>query len=467
MMEEITHEPFVTQEYVNHIVNNDSSDNFGTIQQIVCANIGGRSLSRVEKGYIDNALYDRRMQRAETNRTVDSLWAPSNSHTALQPCNILMVTAYSNDYSIGGLCEKVNRAYALRHGYEFHSDVLTLSAMSVVIAPKKHCTWYKIALLQRLLSNTEYLAQHNIHYLMWVDADAIVVDQAVQLTDVINRAGGKDLIIAEDMNTGCLINAGVFLLRTTHWSKQFVDDVWSCTRYDDVTFYEQSAMIRSLRASKEGLDTVTPFHSYLPGAVQGIKQFPHVAVLPIAELNTNRGLLCNDLLEFEEFEQLILSPSEQGIGADATPTSEHTCKANASVKSMCYRRDGNYCPLCRRTVGSRHVPRGATTSNNHEQNPSAGCGLFIFHPAGMPEKLKMLHTAIHKHHVDYDLQAEILSTHRAAGAGGVGEMTIHNGDSTTAPVEVATGPLRLVRGKMGQIPQANQSHLFSKLHKNT
>ena len=53
--------------------------------------------------------------------------------------------------------------------------------------------------------------------------------------------------------SGCLINAGVMLIRVSEWSRTLWQEVWDCNKYDDVTFYEQSALIRRLRAKREGL----------------------------------------------------------------------------------------------------------------------------------------------------------------------------------------------------------------------
>ena len=142
------------------------------------------------------------------------------------------------------------------------------------------------------------------------------------------------------------LHPGVLLVRVTEWSRQLWREVWACNKYDDVFFYEQSALIRRLRARREGLELLpsgVPFHrlissrylqkksvidyvniekrlyqcnnllllittnsyqphqfiqpihpsilnhSYLPGAYKGPKLFAHVAVLPHLELNTNSG----------------------------------------------------------------------------------------------------------------------------------------------------------------------------------
>ena len=58
-------------------------------------------------------------------------------------------------------------------------------------------------------------------------------------------------------------HSGVLLIRVTEWSRQLWREVWECNKYDDVFFYEQSALIRRLRARREGLELLpagVPFH---------------------------------------------------------------------------------------------------------------------------------------------------------------------------------------------------------------
>ena len=74
----------------------------------------------------------------------------------------------------------------------------------------------------------EFLRTNNIRYIMWIDADAAVVDHSVTVEEKIAMGGQRDLIVAEDMNPGCLVNAGVLLVRNSAFSRGLWDDVWSC-----------------------------------------------------------------------------------------------------------------------------------------------------------------------------------------------------------------------------------------------
>ena len=475
----------LTASNVQQYVDSFPSDNFGNILTGIQTSLG-RQLSRDEKGFISTALRSRRMKEASIYRETDSIYLHSGDDSVTGSediqsfSNVLIVTAYSDDYTIGTLCEKVNRSYATLHGYEFHSEVLPLDEMSVAIAPKKHCAWYKIALLKKLFADVDQLRAKKIQYIMWVDADAIIVDHTIKLADIVSRCGSRDLIIAEDMNTGCQLNSGVFMLRTTRWSRDLLNDVWNCAKYNDRTFYEQSTMVRVLNTKKEDLDSVTPFHSYLPNAYTGVKLFPHTAVLPLAEFNSNRGILCNDVKAYESY---VLSVQNGSAPVDATQSStqypvqtlalpdghnisddtDHTTLVNAAervprkgqgklaVPSECYQTSGNFCTLCQRTVGSNHKRTEGSVIN---ANPS----LFVFHPAGMPDKLTLLYAALYKYKVPYNLAADIL---RAQSA------TTSSGDMQDSSVvaQRVIAPLRLVRGKLGQIPQADQHHLLCRLSK--
>ncbi|KAH9152228.1 hypothetical protein AeRB84_005304 [Aphanomyces euteiches] len=257
---------------------------------------------------------------------------------------IAMFTAYSTDYSIGYACESVNRMYAEARGYEFHTDVLSYQDMMAAIAPRQFCGWYKVAIIRRFLADMAALRQRGIGYIMWIDADAVVINQDIDVHDLIRRAGYRDLIIAEDVNPCCLINTGVVLIRVSEWSAALWEDVWAARKYFDVFYYEQSALMRCLKTRLEGLDAVKPFHSYVNNGPSGDKLFPHTCVVPHLDLNSNR---CRGL-------------------------TVHISNAN-------------------RTVDTRH-------SQKEEHEMAA----FIFHCAGRCDKAKTLRAVLAAHNFDVE-----------------------------------------------------------------
>lgn len=218
--------------------------------------------------------------------------------------------AYSCDYSIGLLCESVNRAYALKEGHHFVSDVLPCEDMLATISPKKHITWYKVYLLLREMkailegSRGEDFEEDD-QYLFWIDGDAVIINHTMSINTIIEMGEHREFIIAEDMHVGNPFNAGVFMMKVCSWSVQFLQDIWQSNKYDDVYFYEQSAMIKAVRLRRQGLTQVKPFHSYVPGGPSGVKIFPQMAVFPISIFSSNHIISLEDSLS-------ILASSSNG-----------------------------------------------------------------------------------------------------------------------------------------------------------
>eukprot|EP01063_Lacrimia_lanifica_P012058 TRINITY_DN18682_c0_g1_i2.p1 TRINITY_DN18682_c0_g1~~TRINITY_DN18682_c0_g1_i2.p1 ORF type:complete len:571 (+),score=186.66 TRINITY_DN18682_c0_g1_i2:51-1763(+) len=255
---------------------------------------------------------------------------PSEAPAPRRPLRFTLFTAYSDDYSIGRLCSAVNQRYCARHGYGWVEDVLPYAAMLDAIAPRRHCTWYKVVMLRRLMA-ADASAEHH-HYFVWVDADAVVANQDVPLEALVEEAAGAErfaecagglphLVVGEDLHAGGnLFNAGVFLTHPCPWSDELWRRVWESERYFACTFYEQSALMRAVRSlgdvaaagwqrdtTQDGLfthrDTKAPWFSYaqpaaradvaacvaadLPRPPHDVKRLPHVAVFPRDRLNSN------------------------------------------------------------------------------------------------------------------------------------------------------------------------------------
>ena len=122
-----------------------------------------------------------------------------------------VITSFTCDYSLGHLTSPFNKKYAETHGYDFVCRIMPpwdVSDQSI-----RHPTWDKVALLVELLSSllrgeATSCAADTTH-LLWVDADAVIVNHAVDLDAFWARLPSSvELLIGEDVTPTCLVNAG-------------------------------------------------------------------------------------------------------------------------------------------------------------------------------------------------------------------------------------------------------------------
>jgi hypothetical protein len=138
------------------------------------------------------------------------------------------VVTITNDHymPVVHVTHSVNFRYCSDHGYEFHP-------IHIKPADWAETVWSKIPEMRAFLDRYDWL--------MWIDADAMVMNHRVKIEDLIEKAGeGKDLIISSDLNG---LNAGVFLLRNCEWSQLFLQFVESMrAEYLSHRYPEQEAM---------------------------------------------------------------------------------------------------------------------------------------------------------------------------------------------------------------------------------
>ena len=203
---------------------------------------------------------------------------------------VLILTAFTTDYTLGYLTCERNRTYASLHGYDFKSVAISREEMFKVIEPRTNATWYKVHLINRYLRSSLY------DRIVWIDADAIFIrNESLHDAGVLSGTGAdKDLIISEDLAAACLLNAGVLVVKVSDFSRDLWSDIWhrSRSRHYKRRFFEQSALIYHLERRGEGMEKKygsSPFHSFLKGGPKGLKLFPHVCVHPLGGvLQSNR-----------------------------------------------------------------------------------------------------------------------------------------------------------------------------------
>ncbi|KAI9245693.1 galactosyl transferase GMA12/MNN10 family-domain-containing protein [Phascolomyces articulosus] len=131
------------------------------------------------------------------------------------------------------------RQYALQHGYSF---VARSSEFAQQLLTQRKIVWGKIDVVEKLLPKYRWL--------FWLDMDAVVMDPSRSIEALLEKLsdsyqgnfGQIDLVIARP-HQDKMINAGVFLIRNSRWSLQFLRQVQATTEwYNRGPSFEQGAM---------------------------------------------------------------------------------------------------------------------------------------------------------------------------------------------------------------------------------
>lgn len=125
--------------------------------------------------------------------------------------------------SFKGLMELVcgnKRSYAEKMGYDF------IDARELVDHDRPP-NWSKILAVRFYLDS--------YHWIFWNDADTVVVNPDISLESILKAAIGhldfhasQDVVVTEDING---VNSGVFFVRRSKWSKDFLDRWWNQTSF--------------------------------------------------------------------------------------------------------------------------------------------------------------------------------------------------------------------------------------------
>lgn len=101
--------------------------------------------------------------------------------------------------------------YAVKHGYRLFDG-------SDLIDSSRPPAWSKILAVSHLLH------QDQCDWVMWTDADTVIMNSDRRIEDFLPADPTKHLLVVNDKGGG--YNSGVFLLRNSEWSRQFLQDWW-------------------------------------------------------------------------------------------------------------------------------------------------------------------------------------------------------------------------------------------------
>ena len=152
--------------------------------------------------------------------------------------------------------------------------------------------WYKIRLLRAALEPKTGWARDS-EFLVWVDADAIVLDLGMRIEVIAAQYPLSQLIASADVRQG-LINSGFFILRNSVWTRNFLDRWWNTvdrtllcdqdafeTVYRQITSEERRAngALEFEGTTLERLVTILPRDALNSDPPASIHQKPHNQVL--------------------------------------------------------------------------------------------------------------------------------------------------------------------------------------------
>lgn len=111
--------------------------------------------------------------------------------------------------------------YCKKHGYDFIWE--TEETKDSVYDGQRDIPWYKIKLIEKIMKHhPEY------DFIVWNDADSMIVDDEKKLENLIEKyLGDKDILLAKDwMST---LNTGTMFIRNTPYCLELMSRIWANT----------------------------------------------------------------------------------------------------------------------------------------------------------------------------------------------------------------------------------------------
>ena len=118
----------------------------------------------------------------------------------------------------------LNAAYSMAHDYEFRILGENTGSNYEPMDPR----WNKVQILKDALEG--WAADRE--YVLWIDADLVILNPAFDLEAIILQAPLADILVCKDSEAAeifSIINSGAILVRNTAWSKMFLTSWWSAS----------------------------------------------------------------------------------------------------------------------------------------------------------------------------------------------------------------------------------------------
>jgi hypothetical protein len=120
-------------------------------------------------------------------------------------------------------------AYAQRHGYE--------PITSTESDPRRPPAWAKVPMLREAIESFDLV--------LWIDADAVIVDGSKDIADVLERQ--RELaLVRHRYGDQRIPNTGVILLRSGGFARALLEHTWAAKRLIHHPWWENAALLDAL-----------------------------------------------------------------------------------------------------------------------------------------------------------------------------------------------------------------------------
>lgn len=129
---------------------------------------------------------------------------------------IVVAQFWTKNLSYARYTKEINKKYCDQNNYIYFVEENESKIRNRI--GNKAMTWYKPFLISDVFETL------NPDYVLFLDADAIVVDHLNKIENFI--IGGKEIVVTEDYGPSAM-NAGVILIKNSEWSKNFLKQWYS------------------------------------------------------------------------------------------------------------------------------------------------------------------------------------------------------------------------------------------------